>query len=86
MAEKAGIPITLHISNGNAGYAEMANFYTFTKNMGRFQELKTGTEDTADLFEPPLRVKEGFLNVPNAPGLGMVHTDELLKEGQKISL
>lgn len=86
MAQKINVPITLHISNGNAGYAEMANFCSFTPNMGRFQELKTGMEDTADFFEPPLRVKDGFLNVPVAPGLGMVHTGDLLKTAQKISL
>jgi L-alanine-DL-glutamate epimerase-like enolase superfamily enzyme len=84
MAEKAGIPITIHISSGNAGYAEMVNFCSFTPNIGRFQELKTGMEETADLFDPPIRAKGGFLNVPAAPGLGMVNARELLKKAKRI--
>ena len=79
MAAAANIPITTHISSGNTGYAEMANFFSFTKNMGKFQELKSGVEDTGRFFDPPIVVKDGYLNIPTAPGFGMVHTDELLK-------
>ncbi|MFC2138383.1 mandelate racemase/muconate lactonizing enzyme family protein [Bacteroidota bacterium] len=86
MAEKAGIPITIHISNANAGYAEMVNFSSFTPNIGLFQELKTGMEATADLFDPPIQVKDGLLNVPTAPGLGMVHAEHTLKNAKLIKL
>ena len=84
MAEAAGKPITVHISNRNAGYAEMVNFSSFTPNIGRFQELKTGMEATADLFEPPIRCKNGLLNVPTAPGLGMAHAEHALKSAEVI--
>ncbi|MBN2349511.1 MAG: mandelate racemase/muconate lactonizing enzyme family protein [Bacteroidales bacterium] len=86
MAEQAGKPVTVHISNDNAGYAEMVNFSSFTPNIGRFQELKTGMEATADLFEPRIQVKDGLLNVPTAPGLGMVHAEYALKNAERISL
>jgi L-alanine-DL-glutamate epimerase-like enolase superfamily enzyme len=86
MAEVVKVPITLHISGGYAGYAEMVNFCSFTPNMGRFQEFKERMEDTSDFFDPPIRVEDGFLNVPAAPGLGMANTKELLKTAQKISL
>ena len=84
MAEKAGIPITLHISDRNAGYAEMVNFSSFTPNIGLFQELKTGMEATADLFDPPIQVKNGLLNTPTAPGFGMVHAGYALKNAKLI--
>jgi L-alanine-DL-glutamate epimerase-like enolase superfamily enzyme len=84
MAEKAGIPITLHISDRNAGYAEMVNFSSFTPNIGLFQELKTGMEATADLFDPPIQVKNGLLNAPTAPGFGMVHAGYALKNAKLI--
>ncbi|MFC0876782.1 mandelate racemase/muconate lactonizing enzyme family protein [Saccharicrinis sp. FJH2] len=84
MAEAAGKPITVHISNRNAGYAEMVNFSSFTPNIGRYQELKTGMEATADLFEPAIRVKNGLLNVPTAPGLGMAHAEYALKKAIPI--
>jgi L-alanine-DL-glutamate epimerase-like enolase superfamily enzyme len=84
MAEKANIPITIHISDRNAGYAEMVNFCSFTPNIGRFQELKTEMEETADLFDPPIKAKDGFLTVPTAPGFGMVNAEELLKKAKRI--
>jgi L-alanine-DL-glutamate epimerase-like enolase superfamily enzyme len=79
MAAAANVPITTHISSGNTGYAEMVNFFSFTPNMGKFQELKSGIENTGYFFDPPILIKDGYLNVPTAPGFGMVHTDELLK-------
>ena len=85
MAEAAGKPITVHISDRNAGYAEMVNFSSFTPNIGCFQELKTGMEATADMFDPPIRVKNGSLNVPTAPGLGMINTGYALKKAVLIN-
>ncbi len=85
MAAKAGLPITVHISGGDTGFAEMVNFCSFTPNIGRFQELKQGVEETGSLFDPPVRVRNGSLNVPHAPGMGMLHADELLKNAKKIT-
>ena len=84
MAAKAGLPTTVHISGGNTGFAEMANFCSFTPNIGRFQELKQGVEESGSLFDPPLHVRNGSLNVPQAPGMGMLHADELLKNAKTI--
>jgi L-alanine-DL-glutamate epimerase-like enolase superfamily enzyme len=74
MAAAVHMPITAHISGGNTGFADMVNFSSFTPNLGKFQELKEGIEKTGPLFEPPMRVRDGLLNVPTAPGFGMVHT------------
>jgi L-alanine-DL-glutamate epimerase-like enolase superfamily enzyme len=84
MAAAAHLPITTHISSGNTGFADMVNFFSFIPNMGKFQELKSGVEQTGPLFDPPLQVKDGLLNVPTAPGFGMVHTEELLKEAKVV--
>jgi L-alanine-DL-glutamate epimerase-like enolase superfamily enzyme len=84
MAAAAHIPITTHISGGNTGFADMVNFSSFTPNMGKFQELKSGIEKTGPLFDPPIQVKDGLLNVPTAPGFGLVHIEELLKEAKVV--
>jgi L-alanine-DL-glutamate epimerase-like enolase superfamily enzyme len=84
MAAIVHIPITTHISSGNTGFVDMVNFFSFTPNMGKFQELKSGIEKTGQLFDPPIQVKDGFLNIPTAPGFGMVHTEELLKEAKVV--
>ncbi len=85
MAAAAGLPVTTHISSGGTGFADMANFFSFTPNMGRFQELKSGVKDTGPLFEPEVHVKDGFLNIPTAPGLGLRHSEELLKDATPVS-
>ena len=84
MAEILNKSITIHISNSNAGYAEMVNFSSFTPNIGLFQELKTGMEATSELFEPSIKVKDGYLNVPKAYGMGMQHAEEYLKNARVI--
>jgi L-alanine-DL-glutamate epimerase-like enolase superfamily enzyme len=84
MASAAKMPITTHISSGSTGFADMANFFSFTPNMGRFQELKSGIEETGLLFDPPIVVKDGHLNIPTAPGLGMVHAESLLKDAKVV--
>jgi L-alanine-DL-glutamate epimerase-like enolase superfamily enzyme len=84
MAAAADMPITVHISGGNTGYADMVNFSSFTPNTGKFQELKDGIDKTGPLFEPPMQVKDGLLNVPTGPGFGMVHTEDLLKEAKVV--
>lgn len=85
MAAVAGLPITLHISSGSTGFADMLSFASFTPNMGRFQELNSGVDATGPLFDPPIVVRKGALNVPTAPGLGMVHTEELLKNARVVT-
>jgi L-alanine-DL-glutamate epimerase-like enolase superfamily enzyme len=85
MAAVAKMPITTHISGGNTGFADMANFFSFTPNMGRFQELKSGVDGTGPLFDPPVAVKDGFVNIPTAPGMGMVHTEDLLEKAKVVT-
>jgi L-alanine-DL-glutamate epimerase-like enolase superfamily enzyme len=84
MAAISHLPITAHISSGDIGFADMANFFSFTPNMGRFQELKSGVDATGPLFDPPITVIDGSLNVPTAPGWGMVHADDLLKSAETV--
>ncbi len=84
MAASVNVPITCHISNDNTGYADMANLFSFTPNMGKFQEMKTDYEFTAPLFEPPIEVKDGYITIPKGPGLGLVHTEDLLKKAKVV--
>ncbi len=84
MAAAVNIPVTAHISSGDTGYADMANFFSFTPNMGKFQELKKGIEETGKLFDPPMTIHNGLLSIPTAPGLGMVHADELAKNAKLV--
>ena len=82
MAAAAGVPITVHISGGNLGWAEMALFYSFTPNSGAYQEYKMDSDNLGGLFDPPIRVKNGVLPVPSGPGFGLAHAKEFLKDAR----
>jgi L-alanine-DL-glutamate epimerase-like enolase superfamily enzyme len=83
MAAKANKKITVHISSG-FGYVDMLHFASFTPNIGRFQEYKGSVDETGRYFDPPLRLKDGMINVPTGPGFGIKDTLELFKEGVKV--
>ncbi|MDR3665361.1 MAG: enolase C-terminal domain-like protein [Ignavibacteriaceae bacterium] len=83
MAAKAGKKITIHISSG-FGYVDMLHFASFTPNTGRFQEYKGSVNETGMYFDPPLRLRDGMINVPTGAGFGIKDTSEIFREGVKI--
>lgn len=70
MAALKGLPVTLHISSGFS-YVYMLHFASYIPNIGKFQEFKSGIKETAFLFTPPLEAKDGMVQAPTGPGLGM---------------
>ena len=83
MAAKAGIAITPHISSGFS-YVYLLHFASYIPNLGRFQELKSGFNETRSFFEPQLEIKNGVIKAPVAPGLGMVPVKDILKHAYKL--
>lgn len=83
MARLAGIPITAHISGG-IQYANVLHLASFTENMGRYQELKVGYQETKDFFTTKLVLKDGKMNIPEGVGFGMVFEKNFIKNGQTI--
>ncbi len=70
MADAAGMVVTPHISGG-IQYAHVLMLASFTPNMGKYQELKTGYDETKDFFTTNLILKDGKMNIPGGLGLGM---------------
>jgi len=83
MAAKAGSTVSIHLSGG-LGYATMLQFASWLPNPAPFQEYKGDIEKTGGWFDPPIRLKNGALTVPTAPGLGMTALPDLLKGARKI--
>lgn len=83
MAAAAGSTITIHLSGG-LGYASMLQFASSLPNPAPFQEHKGDIEKTGGWFDPPIRLRNGALTVPTAPGLGMTAAPDLLKGARKI--
>jgi L-alanine-DL-glutamate epimerase-like enolase superfamily enzyme len=81
MAERAGLPVTLHLSGG-LGFADMVHFASYVPNIGPYaeaasyrpaadQEYKGSVPEAGAWFEPPIRLADGALTIPTAPGLGL---------------
>jgi L-alanine-DL-glutamate epimerase-like enolase superfamily enzyme len=70
MAALKGIPVTPHLSSG-FGYVYVLHFASYIPNIGKFQEHKTGLNETAYLFSQTMEVKDGVMKAPTGPGLGM---------------
>ena len=83
MAARAGMKITPHIS-GDLGFIDVLHFASCTPNLGAYQEYKGGIEKWGPWFDPPVRLKDGAVNVPTGPGLGVVDPAALLDGAGKI--
>ena len=83
MAELAGIPIAIHLSEG-IEYAYILMLASFTPNMGKYQELKEGFEETRGFFTTDLTLKDGKINIPTGDGLGMAFTKAFFKNAVTV--
>jgi L-alanine-DL-glutamate epimerase-like enolase superfamily enzyme len=72
MAARAGMKVVPHMSGEGTGSIDVLQFASFTPNMGPFQEYKGSIEQSGPWYDPPLRLKNGAINVPAGPGLGIV--------------
>ncbi len=84
MAAEAGMPITVHMSGGGTGFVEMLNFNSFTPNIGQYHEYKGDIETVGQWYDPPLELKDGQINVPVGPGMGINTEPEFLKDAKRV--
>jgi L-alanine-DL-glutamate epimerase-like enolase superfamily enzyme len=82
MADVAKLPTTPHLSDG-FGFVYNLHFASAVKNIGPYQEYKLGLEKYGTWFEPAIRVVDGKLTVPSAPGVGIKDMQGLLKEAEE---
>ena len=84
MAAEAGMTIIPHMSGGGVGYVDVLHFASCTPNIGGFQEYKGGLSRTGAWYDPPLRLKDGAINVPVGPGLGLRDDLEIIRDAKKV--
>jgi L-alanine-DL-glutamate epimerase-like enolase superfamily enzyme len=82
MAAKAGLTIVPHVSGEGVGFVDTLQFASFTPNMSPFLEYKGSLEQIGSWYDPPLRLKDGAVNVPVGPGLGI--TADVLRNAQAV--
>lgn len=84
MAAEAGMSVIPHMSGGGVGYVDVLHFASCTPNIGSFQEYKGGISKTGSWYDPPLRLKNGAINVPTGPGLGIADVPGLLRNAKPV--
>src|SRR6266404_731391 len=83
MAELAKMPTTVHISGG-FGFVYMLHFASVVPDIGKYQEYKLGMEKYGAWFDPPITVKNGLMNAPTGPGVGIKDPAALLKNAKVV--
>ena len=63
---------------------DVLHFASCTPNIGGFQEYKGGLSRTGAWYDPPLRLKDGAINVPVGPGLGLRDDLEIIRDAKKV--
>ena len=84
MAAEAGMTVIPHMSGGGVGYVDVLHFASCTPNIGAFHEYKGGLAKTGPWYDPPLRVKNGAINVPTGPGLGITDDADILRDAKPV--
>ena len=79
MAALRDMPASPHLSGG-FGFIYLLHFASCVPKIGPWQEYKEGVKQYGDWFNPPLRIIDGALIVPQGPGVGIVDPKEVLKD------
>jgi L-alanine-DL-glutamate epimerase-like enolase superfamily enzyme len=84
MAAEAGMSVIPHMSGAGVGYVDVLHFASCTPNIGDFHEYKGGLDKTGPWYDPPLRLKNGAINVPTGPGLGIAPEADILRNAKPV--
>jgi L-alanine-DL-glutamate epimerase-like enolase superfamily enzyme len=83
MAELCDMPTTPHLSGG-FGFVYSLHFTSCVPEVGPWQEYKQGVETYGQWFNPPLRIVDGALTMPQGPGVGIAEPKEILKGAEVV--
>jgi L-alanine-DL-glutamate epimerase-like enolase superfamily enzyme len=78
MAEARGLATTVHLSGG-FGFVYSLHFASCTPKIGPWQEYKNGVDTYGQWFNPPLRIVDGAISIPQGHGVGLADPKEILK-------
>ncbi len=87
MADALGKPCVPHISGSGLGYLYMMHFVSIVSNAGPYHEFKGFndeipiTSDTSDL-----KMKDGKIDVPTGPGIGVEIDPDFVRKHKKIEV
>ena len=84
MAEAAGMPCTLHLSESGFAYLNVLHFASVVADPGPYQEFKGETSIPYTCDTSALTCKNGVVRCPSGPGFGIRLNPDYVREFQAI--
>ncbi len=84
LAASLGLPISPHASSTGPEAALKLQFAAVTPNLGGFQEAREEPADADAWYEPVLRLRNGFVEIPAGPGLGIAYDEALWRGAERV--
>ena len=85
MAGAAGLMCTPHVSGGDMNMLYIAHYATVVENAGPHQEYKSpGKEIPYEITDGWLEAKNGLIQAPSGPGLGVQFDPDWIQAGRTI--
>lgn len=84
MAEAAGMPCTLHLSESGFAYLNVLHFASVVADPGPYQEFKGETEIPFACDTSTLTCRNGVVRCPAGPGFGIRLDPEYVREFQPV--
>ncbi len=87
MARRANLPVVPHNTQTGASGTNILQFASCTANIGKYMEFPNrGPAQEASWYAPHLEIKNGAIQVPAGPGLGVEFDPDFLKKARKVDL
>ncbi len=84
MANAAGMPCTLHLSESGFAYLNVLHFASYVADPGPFQEFKGETSIPFTCDTSPLTCKNGIVRCPAGPGFGIQIDPDYIRKFQAV--
>ncbi len=86
MAASAELDVVPHMSGGGLGYLHVAQFASFTPNIGPFMEFKGNTALPVHCDSSSLKSEQGVVRCPTGPGFGVEIDPSYIARGELVRL
>lgn len=84
MAERMGMPCTVHMSGAGLGYLNVIHFASYTADPGAHQEFKGESRIPFHCATSKLTCEKGMLTVPSGPGLGIELDPQWVRTAERV--
>jgi L-alanine-DL-glutamate epimerase-like enolase superfamily enzyme len=84
MAAQANVPVTPHCPKADPNSAYMLHFGSVVPNLGPHQEYNAYGPRSATWFAPSFDCRDGVVEVPAGPGLGVEYDPSIWAQGERL--